>query len=270
MAMLFSKTCPVCGKAYKHESMAMRCTRTSFCRKYNTPPPKERDCWRIVGGVGYLVSFCSFPVWEQVDHALPLWQLAEDAHQKADKIFQYLFEHHPMAEHARKAIHDDIMRGCAQVWTPNEPVNMCYLCEVLSAVAHDALREAELRAYAPAALGLMRDASAALDTLFEAYEPEKEDLNLFDKVMASIALLELIILGVKSKPRQPALYLVDGWQLVAARGRAEVRRVLHSIGKSRPRTIEGIANGEKFEDGRTAADILRHALVPDIIGRLEI
>lgn len=55
----------------------------------------------------------------------------------------------------------------------------------------------------------------------------------------------------------------------AVRGRADVRRVMMGFGLSKPR-IQGISPGEKFEDGRTAEDIIKTAVrVPALIGRME-
>ncbi|WP_459577739.1 hypothetical protein, partial [Bilophila wadsworthia] len=68
---------------------------------------------------------------------------------------------------------------------------------------------------------------------------------------------------------KPSLYLVNGRHLVVGRGRADVRRVMMGFGLSKPR-IQGISPGEKFEDGRTAEDIIKTAVrVPALIGRME-
>ena len=62
---------------------------------------------------------------------------------------------------------------------------------------------------------------------------------------------------------------VNGRHLVVGRGRADVRRVMMGFGLSKPR-IQGISPGEKFEDGRTAEDIIKTAVrVPALIGRME-
>ncbi len=135
--------------------------------------------------------------------------------------------------------------------------------------AMEILQKAEDRGYGEALLALMRDVSTAVDTLYESFDPDNEDLGLTDRVLASISILAPAVTGHKPAPRVPSLYVVDGWQLVVAHGRGEVRRALASLGK-RPRSIEGIAPGEKFEDGRTAADItaLAHE-TPYFIGEVE-
>lgn len=77
------------------------------------------------------------------------------------------------------------------------------------------------------------------------------------------------VIGPKPEGRKPSLYLVNGRHLFVGRGRADVRRVMMGFGLSKPR-IQGISPGEKFEDGRTAEDIIKTAVrVPALIGRME-
>jgi hypothetical protein len=262
--------CAVCGHSYRHKGMAERCIRTRFCRAYNMPAQSRRDVWRLVGGLGYVSAFCAFPICDTAPEGSQERLLAEATRTKADDIFSLLFRKHPMAEHVRRSIHDSIMQAVAHIWQPNTPVHICYLGEVLSVVAHEALAEAQKRGYASEETALMRETSLALDALYEFYEPDNTDLGLTDKVLTSIASLEKVILGFKPAKRVPSLYIVDDWQLVVAHGRGEVRRALASIGKVRPRSITGISAGEKFEDGRTAAEIIALArTTPCFIGEVE-
>lgn len=260
--------CAVCGHVYRHEGMAERCIRTIQCRLYNAPPVDKRDIWRLVGGCGYVAAYFAYPVCDVETNAQAL-KLANAVKDKADAIFQHLFDHFPVAEHVRREIHDSIMCATARIWEPGKPVHMCYLGEVLTAVIHGAVGEAAARGYGKEELRMMRDISDAADALYEAYDPDNTQLDMLDRVLASINRLSAVIIGSPPAPRPLSLYMVDGWQLVAARGRDEARRVLARYGKTRPKHIEGIALGEKFEDGRTAADIIKGWDTPAIIGEVE-
>ena len=260
--------CAVCGRVYRHAGMAERCFRTALCRSYNMPPQEKRDIWKLAGGLGHIAVFYAYPVIDQHPDSKERG-LAQDILTKADALFDYLHEKYPVSERVLRGMHADLMGVTSRMWTPGTPVHMCYLGEIVTDVAHIAVGEAEDRGYGEALLALMRDVSTAVDTLYESFDPDNEDLGLTDRVLASISILAPAVTGHKPAPRVPSLYVVDGWQLVVAHGRGEVRRALASLGK-RPRSIEGIAPGEKFEDGRTAADItaLAHE-TPYFIGEVE-
>ena len=108
-----------------------------------------------------------------------------------------------------------------------------------------------------------------LDTkIYDEIIPEGEADYEEDAIMGIVRLSDAVI-GPKPEGRKPSLYLVNGRHLVVGRGRADVRRVMMGFGLSKPR-IQGISPGEKFEDGRTAEDIIKTAVrVPALIGRME-
>ena len=108
-----------------------------------------------------------------------------------------------------------------------------------------------------------------LDTkIYDEIIPEGEADYEEDAIEGIVRLSDAVI-GPKPEGRKPSLYLVNGRHLVVGRGRADVRRVMMGFGLSKPR-IQGISPGEKFEDGRTAEDIIKTAVrVPALIGRME-
>ena len=108
-----------------------------------------------------------------------------------------------------------------------------------------------------------------LDTkVYDEIIPEGEADYEEDAIEGIVRLSDAVI-GPKPEGRKPSLYLVNERHLVVGRGRADVRRVMMGFGLSKPR-IQGISPGEKFEDGRTAEDIIKTAVrVPALIGRME-
>ena len=108
-----------------------------------------------------------------------------------------------------------------------------------------------------------------LDTkVYDEIIPEGEADYEEDAIEGIVRLSDAVI-GPKPEGRKPSLYLVNERFLVVGRGRADVRRVMMGFGLSKPR-IQGISPGEKFEDGRTAEDIIKTAVrVPALIGRME-
>ena len=107
-----------------------------------------------------------------------------------------------------------------------------------------------------------------MEALYGEIIPEGEADYEEDAIEGIVRLSDAVI-GPKPEGRKPSLYLVNGRHLVVGRGRADVRRVMMGFGLSKPR-IQGISPGEKFEDGRTAEDIIKTAMrVPALIGRME-
>ena len=101
-----------------------------------------------------------------------------------------------------------------------------------------------------------------MEALYGEIIPEGEADYEEDAIEGIVRLSDAVI-GPKPEGRKPSLYLVNG------RHRADVRRVMMGFGLSKPR-IQGISPGEKFEDGRTAEDIIKTAVrVPALIGRME-
>ncbi len=132
----------------------------------------------------------------------------------------------------------------------------------------DARGEAVARAVRPGLLDGMRELEERVEALYGEIIPEGEADYEEDAIMGIVRLSDAVI-GPKPEGRKPSLYLVNGRHLVVGRGRADVRRVMMGFGLSKPR-IQGISPGEKFEDGRTAEDIIKTAVrVPALIGRME-
>lgn len=265
-------TCPMCGASYRHESMALQCSRTAVCRAMHRPFAERKELWRLVGGVGYLAAYYAFPVWDNKPHDTQEWQLAEKLRTTADKIFAHLFERQPMGEWVRRIMHKNLMLAAAKIWAPYSVMDPLYMGEIVTAVAHDALHEAIVRGYAPDAISMMRATVQEIDAMYEFYTAGgARHKHSAEEVDEAIYQLDGVIIGIKPEQSLPSLYLVDGWQLVVAHGRGEVRRVLADYGKTQLKSIAGIAQGEKFEDGRTAASIisLYSSDAPAIVGEVE-
>ena len=116
--------------------------------------------------------------------------------------------------------------------------------------------------------GFPCDLEERVEALYDEIIPEGEADYEEDAIEGIVRLSDAVI-GPKPEGRKPSLYLVNERFLVVGRGRADVRRVMMGFGLSKPR-IQGISPGEKFEDGRTAEDIIKTAVrVPALIGRME-
>ena len=259
--------CPVCGFAYQHAGMAERCTRTALCRRYNMPPAAVRDVWRLLGGAAYMGGFFAHPVAE-ADETEPEWRQAAERVDAAERIvFGYLHRACPVGEHVRRDMHRVVMGTAAGIWTPGEYAHLAFVGDVAMSVILDTFFEAEKRGLADSALAAMRDLEAAVERLYGLLTLDEASYE--EDTIAAIERLERVVIGIAPEQRGPSLYVVNGRLLVAARGRAEVRKVMMGYGLSRP-TIRGVAPGEKFADGRTAADLVALAeTVPSHIGRLE-
>ena len=139
---------------------------------------------------------------------------------------------------------------------------------MIRSVICDARGEAVARAVRPELLEGMRDLEECVEALYGEIIPESEADYEEDAIEGIVRLSDAVI-GPKPEGRKPSLYLVNERFLVVGRGRADVRRVMMGFGLSKPR-IQGISPGEKFEDGRTAEDIIKTAVrVPALIGRME-
>lgn len=150
---------------------------------------------------------------------------------------------------------------------PSRPPRSCRGRDPLG----DLRREGRGRGPRRAAGAAGRDArtgGARVEALYGEIIPEGEADYEEDAIEGIVRLSDAVI-GPKPEGRKPSLYLVNGRHLVVGRGRADVRRVMMGFGLSKPR-IQGISPGEKFEDGRTAEDIIKTAVrVPALIGRME-
>lgn len=230
--------CPICKRGYRHAGMAERCTRTAVCRLYNTPPAEVREAWRLVGGAASLGWFLAHPILGTEPEDSGLYGAARAVQDTTGELFAALHKVFPCADHVRRALHAALMG------------------------------EAVARAVRPGLLDGMRELEERVEALYGEIIPEGEADYEEDAIMGIVRLSDAVI-GPKPEGRKPSLYLVNGRHLVVGRGRADVRRVMMGFGLSKPR-IQGISPGEKFEDGRTAEDIIKTAVrVPALIGRME-
>ena len=230
--------CPICKRGYRHAGMAERCTRTAVCRLYNTPPAEVREAWRLVGGAASLGWFLAHPILGTEPEDSGLYGAARAVQDTTGELFAALHKVFPCADHVRRALHAALMG------------------------------EAVARAVRPGLLDGMRELEERVEALYDEIIPEGEADYEEDAIMGIVRLSDAVI-GPKPEGRKPSLYLVNGRHLVVGRGRADVRRVMMGFGLSKPR-IQGISPGEKFEDGRTAEDIIKTAVrVPALIGRME-
>lgn len=230
--------CPICKRGYRHAGMAERCTRTAVCRLYNTPPAEVREAWRLVGGAASLGWFLAHPILGTEPEDSGLYGAARAVQDTTGELFAALHKVFPCADHVRRALHAALMG------------------------------EAVARAVRPELLEGMRELEERVEALYDEIIPEGEADYEEDAIEGIVRLSDAVI-GPKPEGRKPSLYLVNGRHLVVGRGRADVRRVMMGFGLSKPR-IQGISPGEKFEDGRTAEDIIKTAVrVPALIGRME-
>ena len=234
--------CSICKRVYRHAGMAERCTRTAVCRLYNTPPAEVREAWRLVGGAAPLGWFLAHPVF--------------DTEPEASRLYG-----------AARAVQDSTVDLYVMLQS-GRPTHLGHVGDVIRSVICDARGEAVARAVRPGLLDGMRELEERVEALYGEIIPEGEADYEEDAIEGIVRLSDAVI-GPKPEGRKPSLYLVNGRHLVVGRGRADVRRVMMGFGLSKPR-IQGISPGEKFEDGRTAEDIIKTAVrVPALIGRME-
>ena len=234
--------CPICKRGYRHAGMAERCTRTAVCRLYNTPPAEVREAWRLVGGAASLGWFLAHPILGTEPEDSGLYGAARAVQDSTVDLYVML--------------------------QSGRPTHLGHVGDVIRSVICDARGEAVARAVRPGLLDGMRELEERVEALYGEIIPEGEADYEEDAIMGIVRLSDAVI-GPKPEGRKPSLYLVNGRHLVVGRGRADVRRVMMGFGLSKPR-IQGISPGEKFEDGRTAEDIIKTAVrVPALIGRME-
>lgn len=259
--------CPICKSVYRHAGMAERCTRTAVCRLYNTPPAEVRETWRFAGGCASLGWFFAHPIFDS-ETGPELHEAAGAVQTSAEALFAVLHRGFPCAGHVRHELHDALMGEVAAVWAPGHGWHMGYVGDVIRSVLCDAVAEAGARGVPAAVLDALRALEGRVEGLYAALIPEGE-ADYEEDTIAGIVRLSDAVIGVKPEGRKPSLYLVNERFLVVGRGRADVRRVMLEFGLSKPR-IQGISPGEKFEDGRTAEEIIKTAVcVPALIGRME-
>ena len=258
--------CPICGHAYRHAGMAERCTWTPVCRGYNVPSPRIREMWRIVGGAASLGWFFAHPILD-TEQDEKIQAAARQAITATEGVFASLHKLFPCSGHVRKEIHDRLMAEVAALWKPGGRWHMGYVGDVVQTVLWDvlvAIRDRDIPAEIVSGIERLCTEVEALYSLFIG-----EDDSYEDDTLQGIFSLSGAILGPQPEERKPSLYLVNDRHLVVGRGRAEVRKAMMKFGLSRP-SISGISNGERFADGRTAADIIKSAArVPSIVGRME-
>ena len=260
--------CPICKRVYRHAGMAERCTRTAVCRLYNMPPAEVREAWRLVGGAASLGWYLAHPILDTEPEGSVLFGAARAVQETMGGLFEELHRSFPCADHVRRAQHAALRDEVAGIWSSGRPVHLGYVGDVIRSVICDARGEAVARAVRPELLEGMRDLEECVEALYGEIIPESEADYEEDAIEGIVRLSDAVI-GPKPEGRKPSLYLVNGRHLVVGRGRADVRRVMMGFGLSKPR-IQGISPGEKFEDGRTAEDIIKTAVrVPALIGRME-
>ena len=260
--------CPICKRGYRHAGMAERCTKTVVCRLYNTPPAEVRETWRLVGGAASLGWFLAHPILGTEPEDSGLYGAARAVQDTTGELFAALHKVFPCADHVRRALHAALMGEVAGIWPPGRPAHLGHVGDVIRSVICDARGEAVARAVRPGLLDGMRELEERVEALYDEIIPEGEADYEEDAIEGIVRLSDAVI-GPKPEGRKPSLYLVNGRHLVVGRGRADVRRVMMGFGLSKPR-IQGISPGEKFEDGRTAEDIIKTAVrVPALIGRME-
>ncbi|HIW78399.1 MAG TPA: hypothetical protein H9874_04545 [Candidatus Bilophila faecipullorum] len=260
--------CPICKSVYRHAGMAERCTKTAVCRLYNTPPAEVRETWRLVGGAASLGHFLAHPLLDAEPEGSGLYEAARAVQNTTRELFAALHRGFPCADHVRRALHAALMNEVAAIWPPVRFAHLGHVGDVIRSVICDARGEAAARGAGTELLDGLRQLEERVEALYAAIIPEGEADYEQDPIAGIVRLSDAVI-GPKPEGRKPSLYLVNGRHLVVGRGRADVRRVMMEFGLSKPR-IEGISPGEKFEDGRTAEEIIRTAVrVPALIGRME-
>ena len=246
--------CPICKRGYRHAGMAERCTRTAVCRLYNTPPAEVREAWRLVGGAASLGWVLAHPILNTEPEDSGLYGAARAVQDTTGELYAML--------------HAALTGEVAGIWPPGRPAHLGHVEDVIRSVICDARGEAVARAVRPELLDGMRDLEERVEALYGGIIPEGE-ADYEEDAIGGIVRLSDAVIGPKPEGRKPSLYLVNGRHLVVGRGRADVRRVMLGFGLSKP-DILGISPGEKFEDGRTAEEIIRTAVrVPALIGRME-
>ena len=261
-------TCPVCGTKYRHKGMAARCQRTDVCRWYHAPGGERRKAYTLQVRVCAAVAYICAPVSAQAGVPEVEAQAWKALH-LVDSITNGL-DALSVSRDIYRRVNDDALRGLESIWEPTATVDVVHIVAIVASLVADLRRElADWLASRPETDALWLDMEHALDGLYDLFDPEgEENYEHADDVPRLYAALRRQIFGPEKEAPQARLYLLGGRFWVAALTKADardhLRRELGLVGLK----AQGVALGEKLDDGRSAADLLALAqTVPCILGR---
>ncbi|WP_300709671.1 hypothetical protein [uncultured Desulfovibrio sp.] len=262
-----SASCPYCGTVYRHAGMAERCLKGKLCRVYNCVTGERRAVADIQFKAAACVQFCAAPLEhsEYGDvgaHAKRCISLCEDlyADMKALRCGIAVFNGATVPT----------ARLLESIWPPVK-TDVTHLLAVVSSLLGDVRYDLRGRLEPQ---GQKRGAElwsaieAEVDALLDIFNPDGgEDYPHIDRV---IECYECLYQWIFSEPRKPELrlYLAGERLWIAAPTKAEAREILRRETGLVGLKVQGIALGEKLDDGRTAAELLATAQgVPGIVAR---
>lgn len=259
--------CPYCGTVYRHAGMAERCLKGPLCRVYNHVTGERRAVADIQFKAAACVQFCAAPL-EHSDygdvgaHAKRCIHLCEElyADMKALRCGIAVFN----------AATVPTARLLESIWPPVK-TDITHLLAVVSSLLGDvryALRGRLEPQGQRRGAELWAAIEAEVDALLNIFNPDGgEDYPHIDRVMSCY---ERLYQWTFPEPRKPELrlYLAGERLWIAAPTKAEAREVLRRETGLVGLKVQGIALGEKLDDGRTAAELLATAQgVPGIVAR---
>ena len=261
-------SCPVCGTRYRHKGMAARCQRTDVCRWYHAPGGERRRAYALQVRVCAAVAYICAPVSAQARVAEVEAQAWKALH-LVDQIIDGL-DTLSVSRDIYRRVNDAAIRDLESIWAPTSTVDVVHIVAIVASVVADLRRElADWLAARPETDALWRDMEHAVDGLYDLFDPEgTENYEHADDVPRLYAALRRKVFGPEKAAPQARLYLLGGRFWVAAYTKADardhLRRELGLVGLK----AQGVALGEKLDDGRSAADLLALAqTVPCILGR---
>ena len=260
--------CPYCGTTYRHAGMAERCLKGPLRREYNSVTGERRTVFDI-----------------QCKAAACVWYVA---HQLTINDAEKIQNHAKMCIDYTGELYDDMHKlRCSvtifnnatrstislleSIWPPRTSIDFTHILAVVSSLLGD-VRYALGGRLEPQ--GQKRGAElwsaieAEVDALIDIFNPDGgESFPHIDRVMECY---ERLYQWIFPEPRKPELrlYLAGERLWIAAPTKAEAREVLRRETGLVGLKVQGIALGEKLDDGRTAAELLATAQgVPGIVAR---
>lgn len=261
-------SCPVCGTRYRHKGMAARCQRTDVCRWYHAPGGERRRAFDAQVSACALVAYVCGPIATQAGEPA-----VEEQAKRAVALIERIFDGlHGLSVSGAvfSRIHEQTQQRLETLWPPRRKTDVVHLLAVAASIVADLRREfADWLAARPETDALWREMERLMDGLYDTFDPEGTESYAFaDSVPRFYSIMRAQTFGVERAAPQSKLYLLGGRFWVAAytkdQARDHLRRKLGLVGLK----AQGVALGEKLDDGRSAADLLALAkTVPCILGR---
>lgn len=257
--------CQICGTAYKHASMAMRCQKTLACRLWHAPGGMRKRAFEVQIGVGELIGYYCEPMTRAKYPQIA--ELGTRTLRHVDDMVGNLVTmgiSDTIFSKMDHAITDVIL----ELWPLGKEFDVVHMIAVTSNLIEDL--KSELRTW----FSLCPDHKEAweklehdIDELYAVFDPEaEENYPSAERVAPCYQTLRKHIFGPEVLAPKLKGYKV-GIFWVAAFSKQEARELVRrEFGLVKQQT-QGLHPDMKFDDGATLSSILKSTQEPSIIGK---